>query len=162
MEALSLIAELSLGLAGFAGVAVVLSRAPGRFEPSDDVRVRALLRYSFSAMLGALVAYGSNWAGASEPQSVRLGGFALFGLLAYSVTMATIGVRTELARGTPAMTSAAFRFWFPTMVLATLAAGVVAAGAAGAYQRAVFLMALLAPISYAAFGFYRLLFMRPS
>ena len=161
MEPLALIAELALGLAGFAGVAVVLSRAPGKFDPADDVRVRALLRYSFTAMFSALVAYGSRWAGASEPVSVRLGAVVLFFLMAYSAAIATQGVWAQLAKGSRALSSAAFWFWFPTMIVAVLIAGVVAAGWGGDLQRPLFLVALIAPMAYSAFGFYRLLFLRP-
>jgi len=53
-ETFSLVAELSLGLAGFTGVLVVLGRQPGRFSPSEAFRLAVLLVGSLSALFLSL------------------------------------------------------------------------------------------------------------
>jgi hypothetical protein len=43
IEVLSFVAQVKAGIAGFAGVAVVLGRGPGRWSPADRFRIRSLL-----------------------------------------------------------------------------------------------------------------------
>ena len=57
-EALSTIAEVALGLAGFSGVAVVLGRRPGAFTPGEAGRLVLLLLASLGAMFLALLPLG--------------------------------------------------------------------------------------------------------
>jgi hypothetical protein len=77
IEALSLIAEVAVFLAGFGGVAVVLGRGPGRWSPGDALRIRLLFTAALGALFASLIATGTGWAGAPEPTSVRLGAAAL-------------------------------------------------------------------------------------
>jgi len=56
MSGLAVIAEVSIGLAGFAGVFVVLTRT-GSFAPPERVRLQFLLYTSLGAMFLAMVPY---------------------------------------------------------------------------------------------------------
>lgn len=78
IESLSTIALISVGLAGFAGVAVTLGRGPGRWAAADAVRIRALLYAAFGALFAALIPIGLSLAGASEAVSIRGGSIGLF------------------------------------------------------------------------------------
>jgi hypothetical protein len=60
IETVSVIAEVDVGLAGFAGVAVVLGRGPGRWGAADALRIRLLLTAAFAALFASLIAIGSQ------------------------------------------------------------------------------------------------------
>jgi hypothetical protein len=69
-NALSLIAQLSLGLAGFAGVVVLLGRGPGKWHPIDALRIRMLLTVVFAPLFSSLVPIGIEASGGSPSPSV--------------------------------------------------------------------------------------------
>ena len=65
-EALSTIAEIALGLAGFSGVVVVLGRQPGTFSSVEAGRLVLLLASSIGAMFLALLPLSLAPLGLSE------------------------------------------------------------------------------------------------
>jgi hypothetical protein len=162
IEPLSLIAEIAVGLAGFAGVAVMLGRGPGRWGAGDALRIRLLLTAAFSALFASLVATGSHWAGASEGVSVRLGAAALLaGQLYWGVFLGPQIPRLEPSeralfdpRLAVALRLVAYSSWAAQLV--------VLSGLAGPAASWLFLYGLLLCLGYAALGFVRLLFVRPS
>jgi hypothetical protein len=148
-------------LAGFAGVAVVLGRGPGRWSAADALRIRLLLTAAFTALFAPLVAIGSQWAGAGEDASVRLGAAAL---LIGQVRWGIIG--SGLSRLEPsdrALFNPRLAAFFRVVASSSWVAQVVAIS--GVWRNLVswlFLYGLLACLGYAAFGFVRLLFVRPN
>ena len=157
-----MIAEISLGLAGFAGVAVMLGRGPGLWSPADALRIRFLLAAAFSALFASLVATGSDWAGADRATSIRLGagtllvGQVYWGLVpARSLRLLEPAERALFDRRLAIVIRVA-------MYLSWAAQALALSGFAGRAASWLFLYGLLASLSYAALGFVRLLFVRPS
>ncbi len=62
-EALSTIAELALGLAGFTGIVAVFGRRPGRLRPVEAYRLVILLSISCGAMFLALLPFALHRTG---------------------------------------------------------------------------------------------------
>jgi hypothetical protein len=162
IEALSLIAEIAVGLAGFAGVAVVLGRGPGRWGAGDALRIRLLLGAAFTALFASLIATSSSWAGASDEVSVQLGAAVLLlGQVYWGVVVARQIARLEASdralfnpRLALLMRLIMYSSWGAQLVVLS---GVLAA--AGSW---LFLYGLLVCLAYAALAFVRLLYIRPA
>jgi hypothetical protein len=54
-DTLLTLAEVSLGLAGFAGIVVVFGRGPGALPPADSLRLAALVGASFGTLFLSLI-----------------------------------------------------------------------------------------------------------
>jgi hypothetical protein len=150
-----------VGIAGFAGVAVVLGRGPGHWGRGDAIRIRLLLTAAFTALFGSLIAIGSHWAGAGEPASVRLGAAALFiGQLYWGFV---VGRQISgLEPSERALFDPKLAIFFRAVLYSSLGAQVVAiSGLARSTAPWLFLWGLLVCLGYAAIGFVRLLFIRP-
>jgi hypothetical protein len=161
LEALALVAEIAVGLAGFSGVAVVLGRGPGRWSPGDAARIRLLLGAAFAALFASLVPIGLVWTGVPEPLGVRVGA----GVLLIAFLLWSIGASRSLGRLSPEE-----RAVFDPLVARLIRAlssvtmgalALVGVGLAGRAAAALFFLGLLLALGYAAFGFARLLFVRP-
>ena len=162
MDALALVAEISVGLAGFAGVAVMLGRGPGRWSAGDAARIRLLLGAAFGALFGSLVPIGLSGSGVREQLSVQIGAAVLLVVFAlWSVSASRIVPRLppeERAVFDPRIAQVIRATSFMTMGLLLLAAsGLVGRAAYGLLFLGLFLL-----LGYAAFGFVRLMFVRPS
>jgi hypothetical protein len=161
MESLSLFAEIAVGLAGFGGVAVMLGRGPGRWGAGDALRIRLLLTAAFSALFASLTATGSHWAGAGEASSVRLGSAVLLvGQVYWGAFLGPQVARLETSeralfntRIAIALRCGAYSSWMAQLF--------VLSGFSGLAAPWLFLYGLLLCLGYAAFGFVRLLFVRP-
>ena len=160
IEAFSLIAEVAVGLAGFTGVAVVLGRGPRRWSGADALRIRLLLTAAFAALFASLFAVGCHSAGAGETASVRLGaGVLLIGQVYWGRVAAQI---SRLEPADLALFDVRLALFFRVVAYSSWAAqGVAISGVAPALTTWLFLYGLLACLGYAAFGFVRLLFIRP-
>ena len=161
IEALSLIAEIAVGLAGFAGVTVMLGRGPGRWGAGDALRIRLLLGAAFAALFASLTATSSVWAGASERASIRLGAAVLLiGQVYWSVV---------IARQIPRLDASDRALFNPRLALLMRlltvsswgAQLVVLSGVLAAAASWLFLYGLLVCLAYAALAFVRLLYIRP-
>jgi hypothetical protein len=161
LEALSLVAEIAVGLAGFSGVAVVLGRGPGRWNAGDAARIRLLLGSAFAALFASLVPIGLVWTGMSEPLGVRIGA----GVLLIALVLWSIGASRSVSRLSSeerAVFDPRVARFIQAVSFATMGAMVVVgAGLAGRAAAALFFLGLLLTLGYAAFGFARLLFVRP-
>jgi hypothetical protein len=161
IEAVSLIAEVAVGLAGFAGVAVMLGRGPGRWGAGDALRIRLLLVAAFSALFASLVAIGSDWAGLAPPDSIRAGA----GVLAVGQSYWTFFLGAQIPRLEPseqALFSSRLALLFRVVALMSIAGQIfILSGFAGGASSGLFLFGLLASLGYTALAFVRLMFIRP-
>lgn len=161
IEGVSLIAEVAIGLAGFAGVAVVLGRGPGRWSPGDALRIRLLLTAAFTALFAALIAVGGAEAGLSEAVAVQLGAAALLVGQAYW----GFGLARQIARLEPAeraLFDPRLARLFRLILFSSAASQlVVVSGLLARVGPGLFLYGLLVCLGYAALGFVRLLYIRP-
>jgi len=162
IEALSLIAEVAVGLAGFAGVAVMLGRGPGRWSPGDALRIRLLLTAAFTALFATLIAIGSEWAGTAERTSVQLGAAALLSGQVYWGAV----VARQIPRLEPperALFDPRLALLFRVTMYSSWGAQLVAlSGLLAPAGRWLFLYGLLVCLAYAALAFVRLLYIRPA
>jgi hypothetical protein len=162
LDALALVAEISVGLAGFAGVAVMLGRGPGRWTAGDAARIRLLLGAAFGALFGSLVPIGLSWSGVGEQLSVQIGAAVLLVVFALWTAAAARNVSRlspeERAVFDPRIAHIIRAAAFVAMGLLLLAgSGLVGRAAHGLLFLGLFLL-----LCYAAFGFVRLMFVRPS
>lgn len=77
VDALNLIAELSVGLAGFAGVASAFSGREREYRPTERLRYLAVLQASGTSMAACLAGVTLEHAGVPTTLSFRLIAFAL-------------------------------------------------------------------------------------
>ena len=161
IEAISLIAEIALGLAGFAGVAVVLGRGPEYWGDGDSLRIRLLLSSAFAALFAALAATGGQWAGAGEATSVQLGaGVLLIGQLYWYFFLARR--INDLEPSQRALFDPRLARFLRLFVVSSCVSQLVAsAGLARHFGRWLFLYGLFCSLAYAALGFVRFMFIRP-
>jgi len=160
-EALSIVAQVAVGLAGFAGVAVLLGRGPGNWHPVDAVRIRGLLYAAFGALFASLTPIAVSLGGATEAVSVRCGSIAV--LVVIFLWARTLG---RVIRRLDDESRAVFH---PGVAIVILSISIVAAfaqianifGIVGTAGPGVFFLGLLLLLGYAAFGFVRLMFARP-
>ena len=161
MEALALVADVSVGLAGFAGVVVLLGRGPGRWTAADAARIRLLLGAAFGALFGSLVPVGLVWAGVSQQLTLQVG--SAFLLLVYALW--SVGATRALAD----LPSEERWIFNPQIaramrVLAIGTMGALLLAASGLAMRAtagILFLGLFLLLGYTAFGFVRLMFVRP-
>jgi hypothetical protein len=162
IEALSVAAQVAVGLAGFAGVAVLLGRGPGSWHAVDAVRIRGLLYAAFGALFASLVPVGLLLSGVTEAISVRCGSVATLAvILLWGRTMSrAMGGSDETVRATFNRRVAVV---IMTITFVTAAAQIAnISGVAGAASPGIFFFGVLLLLGYAAFGFVRLMFVRPS
>jgi hypothetical protein len=138
----------------------MLGRGPGRWSGGDALRIRLLLAAAFAALFASLIAIGSRWAGAETGASVRLGAGALLLGQIYWARVATGIARLEPSER--ALFDPRLAASFRAVAYSSWAAQAVAiSGLAAVLAPWLFLYGLLACLGYAAFGFVRLLFVRP-
>ena len=159
-NALSLIAQISLGLAGFAGILISLGRGPGRWHPADALRIRLLLINVLGSLFSSVVAVGLEASTLWSAQSERIGAAILLLFILYYLNTTMRGARR--IDGASALFNIRILILYRTLaVLAVIAQAIVVLGYGG---RAVFLLyfaGLLWGIFYGAFGFVRLVYVRP-
>lgn len=162
IEAFSIIAEVAVGLAGFAGVAVILGRGPGRWNPGDANRIRLLLRAAFGALFVSLVPIGLERSGVSEELSIRCGAVVLLVVVLAFAFSAERAVRDPDESSRRVFSVGAARAMRMVALLVLAAQVAAASGRVGRAADGLFFFGLVSLLGYAAFGFVRLLFIRPA
>jgi hypothetical protein len=162
LDALGLVAEVSVGLAGFAAVAVMLGRGPGRWSEGDAARIRLLLAAAFGALFTSLLPVGLVWSGVGDQPSLQVGAAALvatYVLWSRAAARAVARIAAEeRAVFNPRIAQIIRGISITTMGLLLLAAS----GLAGRATSGLLFLGLYLLLGYAAFGFVRLVFVRPS
>jgi hypothetical protein len=161
-EALSTIAEVGLGLAGFTGILVVLGQGPESFSRPAILRLLLLLVSSLGAMFLALLPFTLQESGVGSAACWRLSSALLAAFT--SLALACLGYQFQRHRGE-------FGGAFSRTVFVVVATGSVAVVALqlvnvfgrGAFPRSgPYLVGLLWLLFVASIQFVRILFVRPS
>jgi hypothetical protein len=76
-DALGLIAEVGIAIAGFAGVIATLRAPEGRIEPYAAIRISVLLGFSVEVVILGLLPFAFDFAGLSGPTIWTLSSFAM-------------------------------------------------------------------------------------
>ena len=95
-DALSTIAEVGLGLAGFTGILVALGRSPGAFSRPEVLRLLLLLVTSFGAVFLSLLPFAIHESGVTGSACWRLSSALLAAFT--SVPLAYLGYRVRRHR----------------------------------------------------------------
>jgi hypothetical protein len=162
LDALGLIAEISVGLAGFAAVAVMLGHGPGRWSEGDAARIRLLLGAAFGALFVSLLPIGLVWSGVDDQASLQAGAAALlvtYLLWSRAAARAVSRIASqERSVFNPRIAHVIRGLSIVTMGLLLVAAsGLATKATAGSLFLGLYLL-----LGYAAFGFVRLVFIRPT
>ena len=160
-DTLLTLSEVSLGLAGFAGIIIVFGRGPGSLPPADSLRLAALVAASLGTLFFSLIPIALGFLGVSEPD---LWGWSSAIMVVAVVPAHVVGVlrmrqiREEILEVAP----------IRLLVLAALllAANLVAQvcnslGVGSLPLFGVYLSGLILYLGFAAIQFARMLFVRP-
>ncbi len=160
-EALSAVAQLALGLAGFTGIVVVFGRQPGRLRPVEVYRLANLLAISCEAMFLALLPFGLYYAGLQEESLWRFSSGFMIGLTV--VLLAGFSPSTtRFVRETPEI----FNLYVLTFLVTAHIANLVVQflnvlGVFGRPNLGVYFFGLLWLLLHGFAQFARILFIRP-
>lgn len=160
-DTLLTLAEVSIGLAGFAGIVVVFGRGPGALPPADSLRLAALVGASLGTLFFSLTPIALNALGLSEPE---LWQWSSAIMVAFVVPAHLIGV-LRIRRIAAEMLEVAPVHLFAIgalLLLGNIVAQVCnSVGAPWLPSFGVYLSGLIVYLGFAAFQFARLLFVRP-
>jgi len=159
-NALSLIAQISLGLAGFAGILISLGRGAGTFHPADALRIRLLLINVLGSLFSSIVAVGLEASAIGSGQSERAGAAVLLIFILYYLSVTIRGARR--IEGARVLFNIRILVLYRTLAaLAVIAQAIVVLGYGGRATFLLYFAGLLWGLFYGAFGFVRLVYVRP-
>jgi hypothetical protein len=160
-DTLLTLAEVSLGLAGFAGIVVVFGRGPGVLAPADSFRLLLLVGCSFGTLFLSLIPIALGFLGVPEPD---LWGWSSAIMVVGVVPAHVVGVlrmrqiREEILEVAPIRLLGLAAF----LLAANLVAQVCNSLGVGSLPMfGVYLFGLLLYLLFAAIQFARMLFVRP-
>jgi len=160
-DTLRTLAEVSLGLAGFAGIVVVFGRGPEALAPADAFRLLALVGCSLGTLFLSLIPIALDAVLVPEPD---LWQWSSAILVAVAVP-AHLFVGVRLRRDAAAIREVLPFYLLPigaSLFLANLIAqSCNALGVGWAPSFGVYLLGLLLYLGFAALQFARMLFVRP-
>ncbi len=114
-SALTLVSEVALGLAGFTGIVMALSRSSDFWRDWDAFRAFLLLLSSLGAFILALAPFSLHFFGVSQPNIWRIGSGLM---VVYAVFMLVVGWRAALI-----LPRADIPYWGSVAWFANLGAG---------------------------------------
>jgi len=158
-DALGLIAEIGIAIAGFAGVIAALRAQGGTMGTYEAMRIGTLLGWSVSAVLAALLPFALHFAGLAEATIWTLSSSALAVLVAMVLLGASRVFRSLGAPRTPGDRAPGYRLVAP-LLLAFPAGVLVLQGANVLFLRQLwpFYAGLLAITALSLFAFAYVLF----
>jgi len=161
-DTLLTLAEVSLGLAGFAGIVVVFGRGRGVLAPADSFRLLALVGCSLGTLFLSLISIALRAVGVPEPGLWQWSSAMLLALAVPAHLFAFARLRRDAAeilevvpiRLVP-LGAFAFLFNFVAQICNALGVG-------WSPNFGVYLFGLLLYLLFAALQFARMLFVRPT
>jgi len=156
VEALTAIAEFSIGLAGFTGIVAVFADKKESVRASIEFRVRNLLLISFTPGFISLFVLALLYSGMSDQAAIRVGSGALGLFIAGLITTAVL-VYIKMPRAERHQLSR-FLWWF-TMVAGgiNLLAQLVNLVTGPYFQAGILLIGLVATLLISAMTFFVLI-----
>jgi hypothetical protein len=160
-DTLLTLSEVSLGLAGFAGIVVVFGRGPGALAPADSFRLLALVGCSLGTLFLSLIPIALNAVGLPEPELWQWSSAILLAVAVPAHLFALSRVRrdaAEILEVVPVYLLPIGAFLFLANLIAQICN---ALGAGWVPSFGVYLFGLLLYLGFAALQFARMLFVRP-
>jgi hypothetical protein len=160
-DTLLTLAEVSLGLAGFAGIVVVFGRGPGELAPADSFRLLALVGCSLGTLFLSLIPIALGFVGVPEPALWQWSSAMLIAVAVPAHLFAFSRIRRDAA----AIFEVVPVYLLPFgafLFLANFVAQICnALGVGWSPSFGVYLFGLLLYLGFAAVQFARMLFVRP-
>jgi hypothetical protein len=160
-ETLLTLAEVSLGLAGFAGIIVVFGRGPGVFPPADSLRLAALVGASLGTLFLSLIPVALSAVGVPEPELWQWSSAIMVALIVPGHVIGALHIRriaAEMFEVTPVYLLGIGA----CLLLGNLIAQICnTLGVAWLPSFGVYLFGLIGYLAFAATQFARMLFVRP-
>ena len=160
-DGLQIVAEVSLGLAGFTGVVLFLTREPGRWHAFDSVRIFGLLTVSLATLVLSILPFGLAYAGLEGSALWRSSSAAAFLILAPVIVAWLDRTRRLTPDERGSFRPAVFVVLAAGHVLALLVQALNALAIGFSGSLAPFFLGLLWNVAYSAAGFYLIIFRRP-
>jgi len=160
-DTLLTLAEISLGLAGFAGIVVVFGRGPGALPPADSLRLVALVGASFGTLFLSLIPIALGFVGVAEPELWQWSSAIMVALIVPGHVIGALHIRriaAEMFEVTPVYLLGIGA----CLLLSNLIAQICnCLGVASLPNFGVYLFGLIVYLGFAATQFARMLFVRP-
>jgi hypothetical protein len=160
-DTLLTLSEVSLGLAGFAGIIIVFGRGPGALPPADSLRLAALVTASLGTLFFSLIPIALGFVGVPEPD---LWGWSSAIMVVAVVPAHAVGVLWMRRNWEEILEVAPIRLLLSAAII--LLANAVAQvcnslGVGSLPMFGVYLFGLILYLGFAAVQFARMLFVRP-
>lgn len=159
-DALTTIAEVAVGLAGFSGVVVVLGRQPGEFTRVEAGRLVVLLMSSLGALFFALLPFALFPLGLDTSTVWRIAA-GLVAILALSHLGVSYSELRRVRNEAPEVYSRVVASVHFSILFAVLLLQLAIVIMGGELALSLYIFGLLGLLVVAAFQFVRILFVRP-
>jgi hypothetical protein len=160
-DTLLTLSEVSLGLAGFAGIVVVFGRGRGELAPADSFRLLVLVGCSLGTLFLSLIAIALNAVGVSEPGLWQWNSAILIALAVPAHVFTFARLRRDAAEIIEVLPMRLIPFGMVGFAVNFVAQICNALGVGWTPSFGVYLFGLILYLMFAAAQFARMLFVRP-
>ena len=158
-DALTTIAEVALGLAGFSGVVVVLGKPPDQFTRVDLGRLTVLLMSSLGAMFFGLLPFALSPLGFNDSTVWRISGTLLAIFATAHIGLSYSQLRRVQREAPEIYSPSAYTIHF-SLLLGILVLQLFNVSKGGQLGLSLYIFGLMALLVVAALQFLRILFVR--
>ena len=160
-DTLLTLAEVSLGLAGFAGIVVVFGRGRGALPPADSLRLAALVSASLGTLFFSLIPIALHFLGVGEPELWQWSSAIMVVAIVPAHAIGAVRIR-QIASQMFEVTPVYLLGFGACVLLGNLIAQVSNALGVGSLPSfGVYLAGLIVYLAFAATQFARMLVVRP-
>jgi hypothetical protein len=160
-DTLLTLAEVSLGLAGFAGIVMVFGRGPGALPPADSFRLLALVGCSLGTLFLSLIPVALGFVGVAEPELWQWSSALMVAVAIPAHLFGISRVRRDAAELFEVVPVYMIPFGASFFVANLIAQVCNSLGIGWSPSFGVYLFGLIWYLGFAAFQFARMLFVRP-
>jgi hypothetical protein len=160
-DTLLALAEVSLGLAGFAGIVVIFGRGQGALPPADSLRLAALVGASLATLFLSLIPIALGFLGVGEPEVWQWSSAIMVIVMVPAHVTGALRIR-RIAAQMFEVTPVYLLAFVACLLLGNLIAQVCNCLGVGSLPNfGVYLSGLIVYLGFAATQFARMLFVRP-
>jgi hypothetical protein len=161
-DTLLTLAEVSLGLAGFAGIVVVFGRGRGKLAPADSFRLLLLVGCSLGTLFLSLISIALGFLGVAEPGLWQWSSAMMIAVVVPGHVFVVSRVRRDAAEILEVIPVYMLPFGAFLFVANFVAQICNALGVGWVPSFGVYLFGLILYLFFAAIQFARMLFVRPT
>lgn len=161
-DTLLTLAEVSLGLAGFAGIVMVFGRGSEVLAPADSFRLLALVACSLGTLFLSLISVALGFLGIAEPELWQWSSAMMIAVIIPAHCYAFVRIRRHVAELLEVVPVSVIPFGMSLFVINLIAQLCNTLDVAWAPSFGVYFSGLILYLAFAAVQFARMLFVRPS